>query len=89
MADSIERAFIIGLGTGVSVGELAALDDSKEVIVSEISPGVIRADEFFAPYNLHALSRPGVSVVRSDAYRSLTRSNEKFNASWPSPPTRG
>jgi spermidine synthase len=79
MADSIERAFIIGLGTGVSVGELAALDDSKEVIVSEISPGVIRADKFFAPYNLHALSRPGVSVVRSDAYRSLTRSKDKFN----------
>ena len=39
LADDPERAFVIGYGTGVTAGELAALDDTREVIVAEISPG--------------------------------------------------
>jgi spermidine synthase len=79
MADEIDRAFVIGWGTGVSVGELAALDGTKEVIASEISSGVIRAAKHFERYNLHAASQPGVSLLRSDAYRALTRSESNFN----------
>ncbi|MBW1882739.1 MAG: fused MFS/spermidine synthase [Deltaproteobacteria bacterium] len=79
MADEIDRAFVIGWGTGVSVGELAALDGTKEVIAAEISSGVINAAPYFERYNLHAASQPSVTLLRSDAYRALTRSEANFN----------
>jgi spermidine synthase len=79
MADKIDRAFVIGWGTGVSVGELAALDGTNEVIAAEISSGVINATPLFERYNLNAATRPGVTLLRSDAYRALTRSETKFN----------
>ncbi|MFT5441916.1 MAG: spermidine synthase, partial [Myxococcota bacterium] len=79
MADSVERTFIIGFGTGVTAGELALIDGTKSIVAAEISSGVIKAAELFAPYNNHALSRDNVEIVRSDAYRALTRSENDFN----------
>jgi len=40
MAERYERGFVIGLGMGVTAGELASLDETREVIVAEISRGV-------------------------------------------------
>ena len=79
MADKIERAFVIGWGTGVTVGELVSLDGVEKVVASEISSGVIEAAHFFEGLNLRASSRPQVEIVRSDAYRALTRSQENFD----------
>ncbi|MDP6979480.1 MAG: fused MFS/spermidine synthase [Myxococcota bacterium] len=79
MADKIERAFVIGWGTGVTVGELASLDGVEEIIASEISSGVIDAARHFEALNRRALNQPEVQLVRSDAYRALTRSEETFD----------
>ncbi|MBW2494257.1 MAG: hypothetical protein JRE43_05865, partial [Deltaproteobacteria bacterium] len=43
MAESHENCFVIGFGTGVTTGELAALDDTRSVKVAEIAHGVIEA----------------------------------------------
>jgi spermidine synthase len=87
-ADRTERAFVIGYGTGVTVGELAALDSTREVVVAEISAGVIEAAPLFAHGNLGAATNPKVQIVRSDAYRALLRSQGRFDiiASEPSNP---
>jgi spermidine synthase len=69
-----ERAFVIGYGTGMSVGELAALDSMREVVVAEISTGVIQAAPLFEEGNRQALASPKTKVIRSDAYRALLRS---------------
>jgi predicted membrane-bound spermidine synthase len=74
-----ERAFVIGYGTGMSVGELAALDSIREVIVAEISTGVIEAAPIFEEINRGALSSPKTKIIRSDAYRALLRSEGEYD----------
>src|SRR5262249_53113271 len=74
-----ERAFVIGYGTGVTVGELAALGSMQRVTVAEISPGVIRAAPHFEPFNQGALASPKTEVILSDAYRALLRSGERYD----------
>ncbi len=87
-ADPVEQAFVIGYGTGVTVGELAALPSVRKVVVAEISPGVIEAGRFFEDANLGALGHPKTEVVVSDAYRALLRSDQRYDviASEPSNP---
>ncbi|MEE8507920.1 MAG: fused MFS/spermidine synthase, partial [Myxococcota bacterium] len=83
-----ERAFVIGLGTGVTAGELGALDEMREVVVAEISDGVIAAAPFFDFGNQNVTQNPKIRIVRGDAYRTLRRSGAVFNviASEPSNP---
>jgi predicted membrane-bound spermidine synthase len=79
MAAKHERAFVIGWGTGMTVGELAALDGSREVVVAEISPGVIEAAPFFEALNRGALGNPKTRIIQSDAYRALLRDDSDYD----------
>ena len=78
-ADLVESAFVIGLGTGMTVGALAALDTVERVVVAEISAGVVEAGRFFEPYNRGALTSPKTVVIRSDAYRALLRDEARYD----------
>ena len=60
LARDTARTFVIGYGTGVTAGELAALEETREVIVAEISPGVIEAAPLFDYGNLAASKNPKV-----------------------------
>jgi hypothetical protein len=79
MAERHERGFVIGLGTGVTAGELASLDATREVIVAEISRGVIAASPLFDHGNLAASKNPKIQVKRGDAYRALLRSQGSYD----------
>ena len=79
MAESHETCFVIGYGTGVTTGELAALDDTRTVSVAEISYGVIRAAPLFDAGNLAASKNPKVSIRRGDAYRTLLQSRDVYD----------
>jgi spermidine synthase len=87
-AEDLERCFVIGFGLGVTTGELAALEGTREVHVAEISQGVIDAAPLFADANLGASRAPKVKIQRSDAYRALLRSEGQWDvvASEPSNP---
>ena len=87
-AEGCERSFVIGFGTGVTAGELGALACSREVLVAEIASGVIEAAPLFDPYNHDASRNPKIRLVREDAYRTLLRSERRFDviASEPSNP---
>ncbi|MEE9609304.1 MAG: fused MFS/spermidine synthase, partial [Myxococcota bacterium] len=78
-AETVERGLVIGYGTGVSVGELAALPSVREVVVAEISPAVLDAAPLFDYGNLDASHQPAVRVVPGDAYRTLLRSEGSFD----------
>lgn len=78
-ADRCERVFVIGFGTGKTVGEFAALDSTREVVVAEIARGVLHAAPLFEPYNEHALTNGKTRVIRSDAFRALRRTTGKFD----------
>jgi spermidine synthase len=88
MAESTERSFVIGWGTGVTVGELAALEGTREIEVAEISPGVLAAAPLFDGGNLRASKSPKLTVRRGDAYRRLLQSDARYDliASEPSNP---
>jgi spermidine synthase len=79
MAERHERGFVIGLGTGVTAGELASLDGTREVIVAEISRGVIAASPLFDHGNLATSKNPKIQIKRGDAYRALLRSQGDFD----------
>jgi predicted membrane-bound spermidine synthase len=87
-AEQAEHGFVIGFGTGVTVGELAKIPTMKDVTIAEISPGVIEAGRFFEAKNQHALHNGKTRVVVSDAYRALLRSEQRYDviASEPSNP---
>jgi spermidine synthase len=78
-SDRAERSFVIGYGTGVTVGELAALDSMREVVVAEISSGVIAAAPLFEEMNRRATANPKTRVVRGDAYRALLRTDGTYD----------
>jgi len=88
MAERCENAFVIGVGTGVTAGELAQLDDMRRVVAAEISPGVIAALPLFDSGNQHASKNPKLELVRRDAYRALLHDPERWDviASEPSNP---
>ncbi|MBW2495303.1 MAG: fused MFS/spermidine synthase, partial [Deltaproteobacteria bacterium] len=79
MAEHYTRGFVIGLGTGVTAGELASLDENREVIVAEISRGVIAASPLFDHGNLAASKNPKIQIKRGDAYRALLRSQGDYD----------
>jgi spermidine synthase len=79
MAESFERSFVIGWGTGVTAGELAALDGTRMIEIAEISPAVLDAAPFFDGGNLNASKSPKVQARRSDAYRTLLQSDVNYD----------
>ncbi|MEW6267744.1 MAG: fused MFS/spermidine synthase [Thermodesulfobacteriota bacterium] len=79
VAERAETAFVVGWGTGVTVGELAALRSMREVVVAEISPAVMQAAPYFEEGNRSASRSDEVRVVVSDAYRALLRSTRPFD----------
>jgi predicted membrane-bound spermidine synthase len=79
MAEKVEQCFVIGFGTGVSAGELGALKSVKGVEVAEISRAVIEAAPLFDAGNLGALNNPKVMIRRGDAYRTLMRTERKYD----------
>jgi spermidine synthase len=79
LAESAERSFVIGFGTGVTAGELGALDGMREVHVAEISRAVIHAAPLFEEGNRAPLRNPKVEIRRGDAIRSLRRSTGTYD----------
>ncbi|MBW2267410.1 MAG: fused MFS/spermidine synthase [Deltaproteobacteria bacterium] len=79
VADECRTAFVIGFGTGVSVGELAVLKGMERVDVAEISGGVLEAAPLFDFGNQAASRKQNVSLIRSDAYRALMRTDTRYD----------
>jgi spermidine synthase len=79
MAKKAESAFVIGWGTGITAGELAALESMRRVDVAEISAGVMDAAGFFDFASGNASKNSKIHVIQSDAYRALMRSDSRYD----------
>jgi spermidine synthase len=79
LAERTERAFVVGYGTGVTAGELAVLPPMREVLVAEISTGVMEAAPLFDYGNQQASTLETLRIVRGDAFRALLRSQGRFD----------
>lgn len=74
-----ERALVIGLGTGVTAGELTLYPGIKRIRVVEISPAV-RDFLIFFDDAIHGLrGDPRYEPVTGDAFRVLRRSEERYD----------
>ena len=84
------RALVIGLGTGSSVGWLAAVPAMERVDVVELEPAVARVARESAPMSLDALDNPKVRLRFADAREVLLTTRDRYDVifSEPSNPYR-
>jgi spermidine synthase len=79
LAERKKKVMVVGLGTGVTAGELSLYPDVERIDVAEISPSVIDALPLFQEFT-HAVHRdPRLRLHLGDAFRVLGRSNEKWD----------
>ncbi len=71
LAPGLERACVIGLGTGVTVGELSRYSENKTIDVVEISGTLAAQRALFDPYNGAVSKNPKVTIHEMDAFRFL------------------
>lgn len=72
-----ENALVVGLGTGVTAGELTLYDEIKQIDIAEISPSVINALPLFKDYNHAVHENNRINIIEGDAFRVLRRSKNK------------
>lgn len=76
---SFERALVIGLGTGTTLGTIATYP-WKRVDVAEISPSIVEASRaFFSPQTLGALDDPRVRLDLNDGRNVLLVAAEPYD----------
>lgn len=76
---SPERAMVIGIGTGVTVGAIAHQESINHVDACEINAGVIEQFHYFDYVSFGASKNPKVSILKIDALRHLMRTPEKYD----------
>ena len=74
-----ERALVVGLGTGVTAGELTLYPAITRIRVVEISPAVNDFLVFFDAATHGLREDPRYEPVTGDAFRVLRRSGERFD----------
>jgi spermidine synthase len=73
------NVMVIGLGTGVTAGELTLHPDIERIDVAEISPTVVEALPYFGKATYHVQNNPRVNIHIGDAFRILRRSRNKWD----------
>lgn len=86
----VERALVIGLGTGSTAGWLAEIDTVEAVDVVEIEPAIVEVARACAPVNHDVLDNPKVRLILGDAREVLLTSRDRYDLvfSEPSNPYR-
>jgi spermidine synthase len=79
MARERKDVLIIGLGTGVTAGEIALYPDVEHVDVAEISRGVVKALPCFTASTHAVHENPKLRILKGDAFRILGRSEKKWD----------
>lgn len=72
-------AVVIGLGTGMTSGVLAATEDVRSVTTLEISHAVIEAYPLFDESTFHLSMNEKSRIVHTDAFRYFARSHDKYD----------
>lgn len=79
LAENRRQVMVIGLGTGVTAGELTLYPDVQNIDVAEISPSVVKALVNFDHLNQGLRNDPRVTMHNGDAFRILARSRKKWD----------
>jgi spermidine synthase len=76
----LREVLVIGLGSGISVGSVAAHTTVERIEVLEISPEVVAASDFFADEHGRVLEDPRVELIVADARNYLLARDEPYDA---------
>jgi len=75
----VSKVMVIGLGSGITVGTVAANPSIESLTVLEISPEVVEASAFFEPENNKVLDDPRVELVTADARNFLLATQDRYD----------
>ena len=73
----LDRALVLGLGSGATGGTVSLLFDRTDAV--EINPVVVENLGRMAPYNFDVASRPGIEIVNDDAIHFVKSSRDKYS----------
>ena len=73
------KVFVLGTGTGMTLGAVTIHPEVEEIVLAEIEPGVLPATRTFAAWNHRALDNPKVRVVFNDGRNFLRTTRERFD----------
>ncbi|MBN1627710.1 MAG: fused MFS/spermidine synthase [Deltaproteobacteria bacterium] len=73
-----EKVMVLGLASGMTAGE-ALLYPVKQLDVLEINDQVIKAAEFFTPWNNNCLTNPNTRIIVQDGRNHLELTDEKYD----------
>jgi len=76
---NVERALVIGLGTGMTAGSLLDLPTLTSLEIAEISPAVARAAREFDAWNGSVLTDPRTRLTIADGRHRLALASERFD----------
>ncbi|MBW2603196.1 MAG: hypothetical protein JRE28_02615 [Deltaproteobacteria bacterium] len=79
LAEKRTNVMVVGLGTGVTAGELTLYPDIERIDVAEISPSVIKALPYFQPFTHDVHKDTRVKIHTGDAFRVIGRSSKKWD----------
>jgi spermidine synthase len=79
LAPKRERVLVVGLGTGVTAGELALYPDVRSIEVAEICPGIAELLPMFAAWTHGVHEDPRLRIRTGDAFRVIRRSGARWD----------
>ncbi|HEY3497556.1 MAG TPA: fused MFS/spermidine synthase [Polyangiaceae bacterium] len=85
-----KRAFVVGLGTGMTAGLLAKAPGMERVVVAELEPSIVEVARRAAPVNGNVLDNRRVQIEIGDGREILLTNRQKYDLviSEPSNPYR-
>jgi spermidine synthase len=72
-------AIVVGMGTGITLGSIAAHEGIERIVLAEIEPAVLGARPFFSAVNGDPLGDPRLRVEIQDGRNFLKTTNERFD----------
>jgi spermidine synthase len=73
------RVFVLGTGTGMTLGAVAAHPEAQQIVLAEIEPAMLGVARTFEAWNGHVLDDPRVHVVFNDGRNFLSTTRERFD----------
>jgi spermidine synthase len=74
-----KRVFVLGLGTGMTLGAVSVHPEAEQVVLAEIEPSVAPAARTFARFNHDVLDSPKLRTVFADGRNYLLTAREPFD----------
>ena len=73
------RVFVLGTGTGMTLGATSIHPEVERLVLGEIEKGVLGVARTFARWNHHVLENPKLHIVFNDGRNYLATTRERFD----------